>query len=161
MTRERIKKSTAPETIVWDAHEGKRVTQAGDFDIIACVACGFRHAVPLPNAVELDGVYREEGAELEWQPLSHLQTRDVGGVLESSVRRMARYLRRRSALAATVDVGADDQHLHVDEPDRSPSFRVNRARFSPFVRLTRDGLVPIYHPAGWCTAVCRMENESK
>jgi len=58
--------------------------------------------------VFLDGVYGEDGAELEWQPLSRLQTREVGAVLELAVRRMARYLRRRSALAATVDVGDDD-----------------------------------------------------
>ena len=36
----------------------------------------------------LDGVYREDGAELTWQPLGHLQTREVGEVLERSVRRM-------------------------------------------------------------------------
>jgi SAM-dependent methyltransferase len=65
MTRERVKKSKGPETIIWNAHEGERVTRAGDFDIIACVACGFRHAVPLPDPVELDGVYREEYYTLE------------------------------------------------------------------------------------------------
>ena len=63
---------------------------------------------PHLHVVFLDGVYREDGAELAWQPLSHLQTREVGDVLERAVRRMARYLRRRSALAVTVDVGDDD-----------------------------------------------------
>ena len=64
MTGEHVKKSR-PETIVWDAHQGGRVTRVGDFDIIACKACGFRHAVPLPDAVELDEVYREEYYTLE------------------------------------------------------------------------------------------------
>ena len=37
--------------------------------------------------VFLDGVYREDGAELTWQALRHLQTRQVGEVLERAVRR--------------------------------------------------------------------------
>jgi SAM-dependent methyltransferase len=65
MTGEHVKKSRGPETIVWHAHQGERVTRVGDFDIIACKACGFRHAVPLPDPVELDEVYREEYYTLE------------------------------------------------------------------------------------------------
>jgi SAM-dependent methyltransferase len=65
MSGENAKKSRGPGAIVWNAHEGERVTRAGDFDIIACRPCGFRHAVPLPDPVELDGVYREEYYSLE------------------------------------------------------------------------------------------------
>jgi SAM-dependent methyltransferase len=65
MTGEKAKKSRMSDTIVWHAHEGERLTRAGDFDIIACGTCGFRHAVPLPDPVELDAVYREEYYTLE------------------------------------------------------------------------------------------------
>jgi hypothetical protein len=61
---------------------------------------------PHLHVVFLEGVYREDGAELTWQPLGHLQTREVGAVLERAVRRMARYLRRRSTLVAAA--GDDD-----------------------------------------------------
>ncbi|HEX9298180.1 MAG TPA: transposase, partial [Polyangiaceae bacterium] len=55
-----------------------------------------------------------------WQPLGHLQTREVGGVLERAVRRMARYLRRRSALVAAVDDndGADDDDDDDDDGEQ-------------------------------------------
>ena len=53
--------------------------------------------------VFLDGTYREEGGELDWEPLAHLKTAEVGEVLERAVRRMEKHLRRRGLLA-----GADD-----------------------------------------------------
>jgi hypothetical protein len=88
-------------------NHGESLVKGGAVTVVQRTSSDLR-LNPHLHVVFLDGVYREEGAELEWQPLSHLQTRDVGGVLESSVRRMARYLRRRSAIAATIDVGADD-----------------------------------------------------
>ena len=36
---------------------------------------------------------------LAWEQLGHLQSREVGEVLERALRRMKRYLRRRGALA--------------------------------------------------------------
>src|ERR1700676_4040002 len=65
MTGEKAKKISVSDTILWQAHEGERVTRLGDFEIIACLTCGFRHAVPLPDPVEVDGVYREEYYTLE------------------------------------------------------------------------------------------------
>src|SRR5258706_2601190 len=65
MSGENAKKAGESETVIWRAHEGERVTRKGEFDIIACVACRFRHAVPLPDPVELDAVYREEYYTLE------------------------------------------------------------------------------------------------
>jgi hypothetical protein len=44
---------------------------------------------PALHVVLLDGVYREDGVELTWQPLGLLQTREVGEVLERVVGRMA------------------------------------------------------------------------
>ena len=47
----------------------------------------------------LDGSYREEGDALVWHATGHLQTREVGEVLEHPVARMARHVRRRGVLA--------------------------------------------------------------
>jgi hypothetical protein len=60
---------------------------------------------PHLHAVLLDGAYDQHEALLAWQELGHLQTREVGEVLEHAVRRIARYLERRGALEA--DDGAD------------------------------------------------------
>ena len=61
---------------------------------------------PHLHAVVLDGAWHEEGGELCWQGLSHLKTSEVGAVLESIVRRIERYLRRRGLLRIAED-GAD------------------------------------------------------
>ncbi len=53
-----------------------------------------------------DGAWHEQGGELCWQGLSHLQTSEVGAVLERTVRRMERHLRRRGLLGIDED-GAD------------------------------------------------------
>jgi hypothetical protein len=53
--------------------------------------------------VALDGAWYEQGGELSWQRLSHLQTSEVGAVLESTVRRIERHLRRRGLLGIDED----------------------------------------------------------
>jgi Putative transposase len=78
-------------------------------------AWGCLGANPHLHVVFLDGVYREDGAELTWQALRNLQTREVGEVLERAVRRMARYLRRRGKLAADADIGNDDAAGNEDD----------------------------------------------
>ncbi len=55
------------------------------------------------DGVYRDGAYSEQGTSLLWSPTRHLQTRQVGEVLEHAVRRMARYLRRRRQLEARGD----------------------------------------------------------
>jgi hypothetical protein len=55
--------------------------------------------------VVLDGTYHEHGAELTWQPLGHLKTRQVGEVLERTVRRIDKHLRRIGAIG--IDHGID------------------------------------------------------
>jgi hypothetical protein len=50
----------------------------------------------------------QEGSELRWQELGHLQTREVGEVLEHAVRRIKRYLERRGAIEADDGVEAAD-----------------------------------------------------
>jgi hypothetical protein len=57
--------------------------------------------------VSLDGAWYEEGGELYWWGLGHLKTSEVGAVLERTVRRFERHLRR---------VGL----LRLDEDDADP-----------------------------------------
>jgi SAM-dependent methyltransferase len=49
----------AETNIVWQAHAGPCIAHKNSFDIIHCGACGFRHAVPLPGAADLEREYRE------------------------------------------------------------------------------------------------------
>ena len=51
--------ATAETTIAWHSHEGPRVSQSNGLDVIACLMCGFRHVVPLPDAHALEAAYRE------------------------------------------------------------------------------------------------------
>ena len=43
----------------WNGHEGPALAQANGMDIIACAACGFRHAIPLPDPIEMAREYAE------------------------------------------------------------------------------------------------------
>jgi len=97
-------------------HHGERLVKGGAVTVVQRTSSDLR-LNPHLHVVFLDGVYREDGTELEWKPLGHLQTREVGDVLERAVRRMARYLRRRSTLAATVDVGDDDPAGKEDDAE--------------------------------------------
>ena len=45
--------------ICWNGHDGQAVGHANGMDIIACAACGFRHAVPLPDPIEMAREYAE------------------------------------------------------------------------------------------------------
>ncbi len=68
---------------------------------------------PHLHVVFLDGAYREEQGKLAWRELAHLQTREVGEVLATALRRMSRFLRRRGLLGRIeddndADEGSDD-----------------------------------------------------
>ena len=41
-------------------HQGSRIAAHENHTIIACESCGFRHALPLPEAAALEEVYRED-----------------------------------------------------------------------------------------------------
>ncbi|HEX4117449.1 MAG TPA: class I SAM-dependent methyltransferase [Rhizomicrobium sp.] len=41
-------------------HHGPRIATREDHDIIECETCGFKHALPLPDATALEEVYRED-----------------------------------------------------------------------------------------------------
>ena len=40
-------------------HDGPLITKAKGYDVIGCAVCGFRHVLPLPDAAELEGAYRD------------------------------------------------------------------------------------------------------
>jgi len=69
--------------------------------------------------VALDGGYRERGGELDWHALGHLQTSEVGVVLERALRRIERHLRRRGLIRLADDgavsgaEGAADPESHL------------------------------------------------
>lgn len=64
-----------------DAPDGK----TGAFTVLQRTSSDFR-LHPHLHALVLDGVSREEGTALVWLPTGHLQTRQVGEVLEHAVR---------------------------------------------------------------------------
>lgn len=41
-------------------HHGPLVCRSGDYDVIECEACGFKHVDPLPTEAELDHIYQNE-----------------------------------------------------------------------------------------------------
>lgn len=49
----------ADTDIAWNGHRGRAIAHASGLDIIDCAACGFRHAVPLPDPAELAREYSE------------------------------------------------------------------------------------------------------
>ena len=59
---------------------------------------------PHLHTIALDGTWHEDGDDLVWQGLGHLQTREVGDVLERTVRRIERHLRRKGLLRTLGEV---------------------------------------------------------
>ena len=58
---------------------------------------------PHLHVVVLDGAWHEQGTELGFEGLGHLKTSEVGDVLESTLRRTLRHLRRRGLLRTFED----------------------------------------------------------
>jgi hypothetical protein len=78
---------------------------------------------PHLHSLFLDGAYREQGATLVWEPLGHVQTREVGAVLAHAVKRITRHLRRRGALAL------DDHDEH--DPEQTLAASAVSGHFPP------------------------------
>ena len=82
-----------------------------------------RRRSPHLHVVVLDGTSHEEGAELAWRQLGHLQSREVGEVLEQALRRMARPLRHLGVLESdesggeNVDLSGGESVHESTEPD--------------------------------------------
>src|ERR1700733_7380558 len=51
--------ATAETEIAWQGHKGARIAHTKGHDIVDCAACGFKHAVPLPEPAALEQAYRE------------------------------------------------------------------------------------------------------
>ena len=70
---------------------------------------------PHLHVVFLDGAYRERDGELVWRELSRLTTNDVASVLEATLRRIDRHLRRRGRLPASDGLVDADQDGSADQ----------------------------------------------
>jgi len=46
------------EQVNWEGHAGGLVDTAGEYRVIECETCGFKHIVPIPTPDELDEAYR-------------------------------------------------------------------------------------------------------
>lgn len=51
--------SSSSRTVANGTHRGHVVDSVGGYDIVACDACGFRHALPLPTASQQRAAYEE------------------------------------------------------------------------------------------------------
>ena len=51
--------ATAESVVEWQNHAGPRLAHVKGHDIVDCVPCGFRHALPLPEPAALEQAYRE------------------------------------------------------------------------------------------------------
>jgi hypothetical protein len=101
---------------------------------------------PHLHLVALDGGYHEQGGELDWHALGHLQTSEVGVVLERALRRIERHLRRRG-LIRLADDGAADPESHLAASAVSGQVPLER-RPDALVRITlkkayADGTVAV------------------
>jgi hypothetical protein len=94
--------------------------QAGAVTVVQRTSSDLR-LNPHLHVVFLDGAYHEDGATLVWDELGHLETREVGEVLERAVRRMARYLRRHGAIETAQGDGADADPYCRAPPEIRPS----------------------------------------
>ena len=99
---------------------GASVAKSGAVTVVQRTSSDLR-LNPHLHTLFLDGVYHEQGASLVWEPLGHLQTREVGEVLAHAVRRIARHLRRHGAAAV-------DEHDEHDPKLRVPPHRDRRFR---------------------------------
>jgi Putative transposase len=85
---------------------------------------------PHLHVLFLDGAYHEDGAELVWNELGHLQTRGVGQVLENAVRRMLLHLRRHGLLELERGVGTLAVELDPLSLSRGPIARQGSVRWA-------------------------------
>jgi hypothetical protein len=109
---------------------------------------------PHLHVLFLDGVYRELGDEVVFHELPRLSTREVGEVLERTVERMTRYVRRRERSGEAHDSPAEDDDMEGDDvqgedarglaalaasavdgrtPPAGPEWRRKRGRMPPLV----------------------------
>jgi Transposase zinc-binding domain/Putative transposase len=96
------------------AKDGKSGAKTGSVTVVQRTSSDLR-LNPHLHLVALDGAYHEQGADLAWQALGHLKTSEVGEVLERTVRRMEKHLRRRGLLVE--DDGTDPDAEGGGDPE--------------------------------------------
>ena len=107
---------------------------------------------PHLHVVALDGAWYEQGGELSWQGLSHLQTSEVGAVLESTVRRIERHLRRRGLLG--IDEDGTDPDVPGD-PESNLAASAVSGQTPPAGPQWVSGLHPLEpHPLAYDKPLC-------
>jgi hypothetical protein len=89
------------------------------------------------HVVFLDGAYYEQGPQLAWQALGHLQTREVGQVLQRVVRRIDKHLRRH-ALLDTLDPNTE-----LEDPEDQLAASAVSGQAPPAGPQWRRGLAPL------------------
>jgi len=92
---------------------------------------------PHLHVVFLDGAYYEQGPQLAWQALGHLQTREVGQVLERVVRRIDKHLRRLGLLEGL------DPNAELEDPDDPLAASAVSGQAPPAGPPWRRGLMPL------------------
>ena len=74
----------------WNDHEGVVHDVVGDFKVIHCKNCGFKHVIPIPNFKELENIYRnsyyskekplmfeDQKEDLDWLNISFRERYDI------------------------------------------------------------------------------------
>jgi Putative transposase len=92
---------------------------------------------PHLHVVFLDGAYHELGPQLAWQALGHLQTREVGQVLQRVVRRMDKHLRRHGLLEGF------GPNAELEDPDDQLAASAVSGQAPPAGPQWRRGLAPL------------------
>jgi len=46
--------------IEWNGHHGPSFDKVGEFTVIDCDSCGFKHVIPIPTCDDLEATYRQE-----------------------------------------------------------------------------------------------------
>jgi hypothetical protein len=93
---------------------------------------------PHLHVLFLDGTYQEMGANLKWEEVGHLKTRDVGEVLDAVVRRVVRYLEKHGVFrgADESDGPQPEENLAASavsgrEPPAGPQWKHGLALLEP------------------------------
>ena len=113
---------------------GASVAKSGAVTVVQRTSSDLR-LNPHLHTLFLDGTYHEQGASLVWEPLGHIQTREVGEVLAHAVRRIARHLRRHGAAA----VDEHDEH----DPEQNLAASAVSGRTPPAGPQWLRGLPPL------------------
>lgn len=66
-----------PETKAWREHNGEVIDSVKGFDVIECQTCGFKHIIPIPEAKELENLYKEEFYSVQKPAYFERQLEDI------------------------------------------------------------------------------------